>query len=332
MFTAPRPVQSRLFYYLLSAELSLLDVLGEQRAARDEYASSGELRRALRQAVAGREGGGDEPRAELAWWERLPATAAEVHAMSRLGANLVGLLADLAAARASAAQPRTLGGVLRAGARLLSRAARRLVRPVVGARRGGRPHDGPFRDVPPDFWALSEIDALARAGISGDSPDRPYHPEWTVSRGDMAIYVARALAGGEAGVPEHRGALSFPDILPTDPVSKHVEYAVARGIVSGYSDGLYHPEHFLDRGQVAAFVARAMAGGDADIPDGPSAPTFPDVTSQSDDPYTECCRYIEHLAARGVVRGYPDGLYHPERACSRDQMAVYIARAFGLTT
>jgi hypothetical protein len=252
--------------------------------------------------------------------------------MSRLGTDLVGLVADLVAARALAAQPKTLRGVLRAGARLLSRMARWLTRSVVRAPRGARSQARPFRDIPHGFWALSELDALARAGISGDSPDRLYHPEWTVSRGDMAIYVARAVAGGDSSVPEHRGEPSFPDILPTDPVRKHVEYAVAKGIVSGYPDGLYHPEHFLDRGQIAVFIARAMAGGDADLPDGPPAPTFPDVTPQSDDPYAECYRYVEYLAARGVVRGYPDGLYHPERACSRDQMAVYVARAFGLTT
>jgi hypothetical protein len=30
------------------------------------------------------------------------------------------------------------------------------------------------------------------------------------------------------------------------------------------------------------------------------------------------------------VAGYPDGLYHPEVVVTRDQMAVYVARAFGL--
>jgi len=331
MFTAPRPVQTRLLYYLLSAELSLLEVLGQQRPPRGEYASSNELRRSLREPVTGAEGRGSAPRTELAWWDRLPATAAEMHAMSRLGTNLVGLVADLAAARASAAQPSMLRRIVRAGPRLLSRMARCLKRSVVRARPDARPHGAPFRDIPPGFWALSEIDALAKTGISGHSPDRLYHPEWTVSRADMATYVARAVAGGDVSVPEHRRDSSFPDVLPADPLHTYVEYAVAKGIVSGYADGLYHPEHFLDRGQIAVFIARATAGGDADIPDGPPAPTFPDVTAQPDDPYAECYRYVEYLAARGVVRGCPDGLYHPERACSRDQMAVYIARAFALT-
>jgi len=31
-----------------------------------------------------------------------------------------------------------------------------------------------------------------------------------------------------------------------------------------------------------------------------------------------------------VVVGYPDGRYHPEFGVTRDQMAVFIARAFKL--
>ncbi len=35
-------------------------------------------------------------------------------------------------------------------------------------------------------------------------------------------------------------------------------------------------------------------------------------------------------AGHDVVQGYADNTYHPERAVTRDQMAVYVARGFGL--
>jgi hypothetical protein len=57
----------------------------------------------------------------------------------------------------------------------------------------------------------------------------------------------------------------------------------------------------------------------------PEDPTFPDV-SQSDWAY----KYVEHVAANDIAQGYPDGTYKPVRICERDQMAVYLARAFGL--
>jgi hypothetical protein len=40
--------------------------------------------------------------------------------------------------------------------------------------------------------------------------------------------------------------------------------------------------------------------------------------------------HVEYCVEHSVVAGYDDGMYHPEWVVTRDQMAVYIARAFGL--
>jgi len=66
-------------------------------------------------------------------------------------------------------------------------------------------------------------------------------------------------------------------------------------------------------------------GGDAAIPDPVSPHGFPDVATTF-WAYTQ----VEYCAAQGVVQGYDDGYYHPERQVTRDQMAVYVARAFEL--
>jgi hypothetical protein len=57
----------------------------------------------------------------------------------------------------------------------------------------------------------------------------------------------------------------------------------------------------------------------------PDTPTFPEVAADS-----YAYRYVEYIAEKGVAAGYPDGCYHPEYVCSRDQMAGYVMRAFGL--
>jgi hypothetical protein len=41
-------------------------------------------------------------------------------------------------------------------------------------------------------------------------------------------------------------------------------------------------------------------------------------------------RHVEYIRGEGVTGGYPDGTYRPVEACTRDQMAVYVARAFEL--
>jgi len=193
-----------------------------------------------------------------------------------------------------------------------------------------------FADVPQGFWAFEDVGACVAAGIVGGYGDGTYQPDWSVTRDQMAIYVARALAGGDGNVPPGPPTPSFLDVPATDICYKYIEYAHGSEVVSGYPDGLYHPEYEVDRGQMAVFIARAMAdpvgepGMVGYVP--PVTPTFADVTPDALDPYQVCYKYVEYIAddRRNVTHGYPDGLYHPEYVVTRGLMAIYVARAFGL--
>ena len=183
-----------------------------------------------------------------------------------------------------------------------------------------------FNDVNPDFWAFNWIEAVSTHGISSGYADGTYRPAVIVPRDQMAVYLARALVGGEANVPAGPPTPTFPDVLTNYWAYKHIEYCFAQDIVEGFPGGNYRPADPVNRGGMAVFVARAIAGGDANVPPGPPTPTFPDVTSTG--AWAWAYKYVEYIAAEGVTTGYPGGLYHPEYACSRDQMAVYVSRAF----
>jgi hypothetical protein len=182
-----------------------------------------------------------------------------------------------------------------------------------------------FTDIDCDHWVVSEAAACHYAGIVGGYPDGTYGPHIATTREQMAVYVCRALVGGDDSVPDAPPTASFPDV-PTDYWAfDHIEHAVTQQVVQGYPDGEYKPGIELDRGQMAVFIARAMAGGDAAVPDHPGDPSFSDVGDEF-----WASRHIEYIAGQDVATGYDDGCYHPEYLCTRDQMAVYIARAFDL--
>ena len=139
----------------------------------------------------------------------------------------------------------------------------------------------------------------------------------------MAVFVSRALAGGDDKVPTGPATATFADV-PTDFWAfKYVEYAYTKNVVQGSADG-YRPGLPVDHGQMAVFMARAMAGGDAEVPAGPDTPSFPDVTSGA-----WYYKYVEYCHAQGVAEGDSGG-YHPDQLVTRDQMAVYVTRAFHL--
>ncbi len=194
---------------------------------------------------------------------------------------------------------------------------------------------GSFPDVPADYWALLPIELTRDAGIVLGFGDGTYGPTGTVSRDQMAVFISRAIAGGDANVTPGPAKATFPDV-PLTP-TKHwaydyIEYACAHGIVLGYPTGLYGPTDPVDRGQMAVFISRAIAepmgedGMSAYTP--PTNPTFPDVTKDNDWAWAH--KYVEYAAASGVVQGYEDGTYGPGTPCTRDQIAVFVARAFRL--
>ncbi|HUW10454.1 MAG TPA: S-layer homology domain-containing protein, partial [Anaerolineae bacterium] len=182
-----------------------------------------------------------------------------------------------------------------------------------------------FPDVPLDFWAYEHIEGCIAAGVVAGYDDARYHGDWAVTRGQMAVFISRSLAGGEGNVPEFTDTPTFSDVPEGYWALKHVEYAVDRGVVAGYDDGTYRPEELVDRGQMAVFVARARewVGIDDDMTTAPEL--FPDVPAGF-----WAGTAVQVCVDNDVVYGYDDGYYHPEYVVTRDQMAVFIARAFRL--
>jgi len=136
-----------------------------------------------------------------------------------------------------------------------------------------------FSDVPTYYWAFNEILALLQYRVSYGYDDGSFRPADIVTRDAMAVFLARTLCGSDANVPIGPLTPSFPDVPIDHWAYNYIEYMKAHGVAGGYPDGLYHPEIEVDRASMAAFMARAMTGGDAGIPPPPANPTFTDVTA-----------------------------------------------------
>ena len=88
--------------------------------------------------------------------------------------------------------------------------------------------------------------------------------------------------------------LSFPDVPWDEWAFGYVEWCRDRDIVTGYDDGTYRPGEVVNRAQMAVYMGRSMAGGDAQVPTGPAVATFPDVPTDH-----WAFKYVEYLRRPG---------------------------------
>jgi hypothetical protein len=89
------------------------------------------------------------------------------------------------------------------------------------------------------------------------------------------------------------------------------------GITLGTSEGTFSPNDSMTRGQMAAFIRRALSL--------PASST--DFFTDDDNSIFE--EDINAIAAVGIARG-SDGLYRPNETITRGQMAAFLNRAFEL--
>jgi beta propeller repeat protein len=180
-----------------------------------------------------------------------------------------------------------------------------------------------FDDIPLDFWARYQIEALRRAGIvRGTSTNPPlYSPATPVSRDQMAVFIIRSLGEQPVFPPTPR----FTDVPADYWAYGEIERLAELGVVQGCTlvPARYCPSDLVTRSQMAVFVVRAL-GLPAVFP---PTPSFADVPAEQ-----YAYGWVEALKTIGVTRGcqsQPPLLYCPEVVVTRDQMAVFIQRGFG---
>jgi uncharacterized protein YkwD len=120
-------------------------------------------------------------------------------------------------------------------------------------------------------------------------------------------------------------AKTFSDVSTSSPFYQAISALASSGVISGYSDGTFHPSALVTRAQFAKFIVRALGSHTAKIDDA-SHPSFVDVAyAGSSYPFD----YVEEAADLNIVAGYSDGTFRPEQDATRLQIAVMLVRAAG---
>jgi hypothetical protein len=207
-----------------------------------------------------------------------------------------------------------------------------------------------FVDVPPGSPFYDFVRCLACRRIVGGypcgSPGEPcpgtyYRPANNVTRGQVSkiVSISAAFADPIPGIQQ-----TFADVPPSSTFWLWVERLSGHGIISGYPCGgpfepciapanrpYFRPNNDVTRGQLSKIVAGAAGWTET-----PTSQTFQDVP-----PGSTFYLFVERVASRGIVGGYPCGgagepciapgnrsYFRPSNNATRGQMSKIAAGAF----
>jgi uncharacterized delta-60 repeat protein len=187
------------------------------------------------------------------------------------------------------------------------------------------PHAGRFEDVPPPSAFYPYIECMGAQGTISGYPcggygeacvgpaNKPYfRTNNNVTRGQLSKIVANAAAFNEPV-----SGVMFEDVPDTNTFYEFVQRMATRGIIGGYPCGgegepcgadnkpYFRPNANATRGQISKIVSQAIG-----YTDPVSGQTFEDVP-----PTNNFYLYIERLASKGIMGGYPCGAV-PSEPCS----------------
>ena len=181
-----------------------------------------------------------------------------------------------------------------------------------------------FADVPAAYWAWDSIERLYNAGVTGGCSTTPlnYCPLSPVTRAQMAIFILRGIHGS-AYIPPTATGTVFSDVAINSFGVGWIEQFAREGITSGCGEDMYCPDANVTRAQMAIFLLKGRHGSSYVPP--AARGVFPDVQIGS-----FAADWIEQFAVEGITSGCSSSDYCPDANVTRDQMAVFLVRAFNL--
>ncbi len=180
-----------------------------------------------------------------------------------------------------------------------------------------------FIDVPETHWAANEIRYFASQGIVNGMPDGSFQPEGSVTReafAKMMVLTFRAT-------PSTQEEPTFLDVGSTRWSYSYVE--ASKDFLTGYTspfDGTmtFHPEEYATREDIAVALVRMMGLTEKDA----SNPGYAKWKfSDGDSISPSLLPYVSVAAERGLINGFTDGTFGPQRPISRAETVALLNRA-----
>jgi len=175
-----------------------------------------------------------------------------------------------------------------------------------------------FTDIK-GHWAAEFFADLLRREIVNGYPDRTLRPNAPITRAEATVMVVKA-AGFEVSdsIPL---TCTDKDSVPAW-AKPYVATAMHKGVVKGYEDGSFRPSNRLTRQETVVLVLRAFGIEEAQD----KTLAFAD----SDKIPAWSRGYIKKAVELGIIKGYSDNTFGPQREITRAEVVTIISKCIQL--
>ena len=173
----------------------------------------------------------------------------------------------------------------------------------------------PFVDVAEKDWFFDAVEAVYEKGLMAGVSESEFDPYASISR----AMVAQILYSME-GKPAVSKSAGFSDVAADAWYADAVNWAAAKGIVSGYGDGKFGPSDIVTREQLALMLLRYAQYKDMDTKAAVLLDEFKDAEAVS----YWAADAMEWAVGSGLIAGTDYNELLPTSGATRAQGAVIL--------
>lgn len=162
-------------------------------------------------------------------------------------------------------------------------------------------------------WAKESILTVYKDGYMKGTSSAAFSPDSSFTRAQAAVVLVRLMGLS----PQEDKTYAFDD-TQGHWAEAYIQTARKHGLISGTGSNLFAPDRPVTREEAAVMLERLLNGA-ADKNQG----KFNDVT-QAANPWSY--EAIAVLSGHGIITGYPDNSFRPDKQLSRAEMSAIIAR------
>ncbi|BFH18150.1 hypothetical protein J6TS7_38080 [Paenibacillus dendritiformis] len=160
------------------------------------------------------------------------------------------------------------------------------------------------------LWNKEQVLALHERGIIPSSEDGKFGPEEGVTRAEFMDMIVRTLQlEGKEAPP-----MLFKDVGQKAWYYRSLRIAHANGIVKGYNLEEFRPDEKISREQAAKMLGNSIGSKE-----------MTELSFRDKDRIAHWAKEeVEALAAKEVIKGYPDGTFRPKKEVNRAEGVAFI--------